>query len=135
MNKTVITTGIVLLVIFASCEREPDERDDVIDERDDVIGTYSGISVETSRVDYDYHHDTTDIKMFLTKSKKDSIVNVDIVPPISREEFKFKYHDGEFTSLMEYHPPRLTMKIDSLYLNYQPGLAPHWTSCFTRKVK
>ena len=128
MNKTVITTGLFLLTMFVSCEREPDERDD-------VTGTYSGISVVSSRVDYDYYHDTTDIEMFLTKSRKDSIIVVDFYPEIYSEGFKFKYHDGKFTSLIDYHPPRLTMNIDSLFFYYQPGLGPSWTECLTRKVK
>jgi len=128
MNKTVTAIGVSFLTMLLSCERERDERDD-------VTGTYSGIRVETGRGYYDYHRDTTYISMFLTKSKTYPVVEVDFSSQISYEEFKFKYHDGIFTSLMEYHPPRLTMKIDSLYFYYQPGLGPSWTECFTRKVK
>lgn len=105
------------------------------DERDNVIGTYSGICTNNYWVDtvVGFKHDTSIVKLFLTKSALDSLVNLNFNEINLSTAIMFYYSKGKFKSVQDYHPPQLTFEQDSLYYFYKQGLGPYWQECFARR--
>jgi len=138
MKKIRMKTNVLLLfalclgfMSFKKSKKEPK------DHRKEILGDYSGFTVKTFWIDsiVDYGHDTFDVTLTIVPLEQDSLVAVTFDPPYSKTGFSFTYADSLFTSTSIYHPPMLKFNNDTLYFMHQPGFAPFWTECFTKKDK
>jgi len=123
---------VSLFTVMISCEKKDTE---IIDYRDSVIGNYTGIKVHTylKNTKNSFAHDTSNIKIILSKSDMDSIVDFRFDSISTNLLFSFIYIDQRFIPLTHYHPPVLRLINDSLYFSHSTGLAPNWIECFAKK--
>lgn len=105
------------------------------DYRDAVVGDYAGISVNTYWGGNGFNYDTSSVMLMITKSDRDSIVDLRLMPKYFADYFVFAFEAATFKSPLVYHPPVLKISNDSLYFKHQPGLGPNWTECFATKIE
>jgi hypothetical protein len=103
------------------------------DERDSVTGNYSGIDIYShwNQGYTKFVHDTTSIVLNLKRSDQDSIVLL----YYGDCYYAFKYHNYRFISILDYHPPSLKYRNDSIFVHDQPMLGPVYWDDACKRIK
>lgn len=128
--KSLIPLLSILLFLALGCEKA--------DFRDEVTGNYTGIRVhsymmEDSTGNWVTIWDTTSAEALITKSAKESSLDLYLNQGLSSSPYTFEYYRNQRIYIGQHMD--LLLGPDTLYILFTAGRGPDWVEYFLKKGK